>query len=155
MDLRQRAKHLFSKVSSDPAPLRTGLSQDTTPGSEREHGNGLIASSIRSLPFPVEGLAVQYVIVLHSLSETLFDQIARMDGATLPPSAAIRRQEICAAVWAAIRAALDASTLSSDERLLVMQGLMERLLPHWQRFCAPEGLFAVWLADRSTNYLDT
>src|SRR5687768_5120547 len=36
-----------------------------------------------------------------------------------------------------------------------MQGLMERLLPHWQRFCAPEGLFAVWLADRSTNYLDT
>jgi hypothetical protein len=113
-----------------------------------------IEGSLPSQPvISIESLAVAYVIVLHSLAETLFEHTGPVDSDVGPDATAQRRREVCAAVWAAIRAALEASTLSAQERTHMLDMVWQRLLNRWQEFCGPDEATSKWLMKRTDEYL--
>jgi len=123
-----------------------------------KHSDVAIPAAIEvSLPtqpvVSVESLAVAYVIVLNSLAETLFEQTTPVSGDVDSCATAHRRREVCAAVWAANRAALVASSLSADERALMLKSVWRRLLLHWQEFGGPDGANTEWLETRIAEYL--
>lgn len=64
-----------------------------------------------------------------------------------------RRREICAAVSAAMIAALDASALSDEERARLGPLLNEVLMPFWTRHCGGSSESATSITTRSTHYL--
>jgi hypothetical protein len=101
----------------------------------------------------LDSLALAYVIVLNSLAETLYEHTAPVDGDADSQAMTRRRREICAAVWAANRAALDASNLSGNERALMNKLVWRRLHVHWKSFCGSSEEGAAWLESRSTEYL--
>jgi hypothetical protein len=101
----------------------------------------------------VESLAVAYVIVLNSLAETLFEHIGSNDDNVDSNETARRRREVYAAVWAANRAALEASSLSSDERRLMVKIVWRRLPVHWKDFGTSNEATREWLEKRADEYL--
>jgi len=68
------------------------------------------------------------------------------------PLAHIRR-EVCAAVWAAINSAFEASSLSSEEKDRLAPLLQERLIPMWEKHCAGDPDVAQFLAERAAFYV--
>ncbi len=113
-----------------------------------------VEGSLPSQPVvSVESLAVAYVIVLHSLAETLFEHTGPADGDVCSEAVVHRRREVCAAVWAVIRAALEASTLSAQERVHMLDMVWQRLLIRWQEFCGPDEATSKWLMQRTDEYL--
>ena len=122
--------------------------------SASEHAPGEGEVSVPAQLFnPLESVAVAYVIVLTSLAETLFEHTVPIDGDVDSGATALRRREICAAVWAANRAALDASNLSASERALFGNLVWRRLVLHWQSFCGSIEEGPAWLESRSADYL--
>jgi hypothetical protein len=101
----------------------------------------------------VESLAGAYAIVLSSLAETLFQYIGPIRADDDVQATAIRRREVCAAVWAAMRAALEASTLSREERALMLKIVWKRLQLQWNEFCGANEANVEWLESRSTEYM--
>jgi hypothetical protein len=128
----------------------------TAPAAEPSNDNNDAAVE-GSLPIqPVvssESLAVAYVIVLNSLAETLFEHTGPAAGDPDSKATAHRRSEVCAAVWAAIRAALEASTLSAEERARMLNLVWQRLLFRWQEFCGSNGVTSEWVEKRTDEYL--
>jgi len=101
----------------------------------------------------LEPVAVAYVIVFNSLAETLFEHIAFANGDVNSQETNRRRREICAAVWAANRTALNASNLSPEERALMDKLVWRRVLLYWQSACGSNEEGAAWLERRSAEYL--
>ncbi len=64
-----------------------------------------------------------------------------------------RKTEICAAVWAANLAAIEASSLSEEERKQLTLLLREQLLPYWLQHCGSQLHGAALIEERSLQYL--
>jgi hypothetical protein len=104
---------------------------------------------------PASQLAHDYGVSLNEFSESLIGLIGQ-EWATEEVAHLPRRREICAAVSAAMMAALQASSLSAEERDKLQPLLGEVLLPFWTRHCAGENPeLADWIAARARYYLST
>lgn len=94
-----------------------------------------------------------YVIVVNSMIETLYSEIARARGVAVDGGAKARREEICAAVWSSIRAALAASLLSSRQQQFVLDALTNRLHGQFSEgLCSTDGVGAP-IRERAAFYL--
>jgi len=98
-------------------------------------------------------LARNYGVSLNEFSDEVMKLLARAE--SNPPAArmAVCRREVCAAVSAAMTFALDASTLTPEERAQLDPLLREVLVPFWNKHCAPDESAAEYIADRSSFYL--
>jgi hypothetical protein len=133
--------------------LRASESEQT-PKSASEILTGEDEVGLPTLSFiSLKSLAVAYVIVLNSLAVTLVAQIELANEDVDAEAKGRRRREVCAAVWAANRAALDASNLSAIERGLMNNMVWRRLMLHWQNFCGLDEAGSAWLERRSAEYL--
>jgi hypothetical protein len=141
-------------MSTDPIVLLQGGAASSI-GEASGTASREVDFSFPSQPvISLESLALAYVIVLNSLGETLFEHTTPIEGDITPEATVRRRREICAAVWAANRAALRASNLSATERALMSKLVWRRLHVHWQSFCgSSEDEGAAWLERRSGEYL--
>lgn len=118
------------------------------------HAPESVEGSLPTQPaFSVDSLAVAYVIVLHSLAETLFEHTAPARSDADSGATARRRREVCAAVWATNRVALGASTLSIEERAIMKKAIWQRLLLYWKDFCGSNGDMSEWIEKRATEYM--
>ena len=91
-----------------------------------------------------------------SLNEFVNDVVAllaKLEGESAAGSHSVRRREICAAVTAAMTSALDASTLTAEERAQLDPLLKDVLLPFWNTHCAsdPEAETYIQAAPRTTS----
>jgi hypothetical protein len=68
------------------------------------------------------------------------------------PAPQIRR-EVCAAVWAALTAAFEASAMSQEEKNQLTSLLREKMQSFWQRHCASEPGVAQELPELASRYL--
>jgi hypothetical protein len=98
-------------------------------------------------------LAREYGVSLNRFSEEVMALLARIDGDARPDLLMARRREVCAAVSAAMAAALDASTLTAEERDKLEPLLKEVLLPFWNQHCAADEDAAEYIVDRRAHYL--
>ena len=98
-------------------------------------------------------LARDYGVSLNEFSDEVIATLARLDGEGAPARSGAHRREICAAVSAAMAAALDASTLSVDERQKIQPLLHQVLIPFWTKHCAADAEAAPFIAKRSEHYL--
>jgi hypothetical protein len=98
-------------------------------------------------------LARDYGVSLNDFAEEVVALIARLDGEGAARRDPAHRREICAAVSAAMAAALDASTLTADEREKLQPLLHQVLIPFWGRHCAEDAGAAAYITQRSEHYL--
>jgi hypothetical protein len=98
-------------------------------------------------------LARDYGVSLNDFTNEVTALLARAhsDNDSLRASAA--RREVCAAVAAAMLVALDASTLSDEERSKLRPLIDEVLMPFWTRHCAADAGAAAYITERSGHYL--
>jgi hypothetical protein len=98
-------------------------------------------------------LARDYGVSLNEFADDVIATLARLDG----PGAAVRssahRREICAAVSAAMAAALDASMLTHEERQKLQPLLHEVLIPFWGRHCSEDCDAPSYITQRAEHYL--
>jgi hypothetical protein len=134
------------------APAAVTVQKDETAAAS-PHGPAAAEGSLPTQPWvSVDSLAIAYVIVLHSLAETLFESTAPPNGDADSRATVRRRLEVCAAVWAANQAALEASTLSADERSLMQKVVWQRLALYWKDFCGTNGEISGWVEKRAAEY---
>ena len=72
---------------------------------------------------------------------------------TPPAAPPVRCREVCAAVAAAMTSALDASTLTPEERAQLDPLLNEVLLPFWNTHCADDPEAQAYIQARAAHYL--
>ena len=104
---------------------------------------------------PASQLAHDYGVSLNEFANEVIALLAKLDGEGAPGRSAAHRREICAAVSAAMAAAIDASALSHDERAKLQPLLKEVLLPFWSKHCVSDADAASFIADRSNHYLSS
>jgi hypothetical protein len=105
--------------------------------------------------FPASQLARDYGVSLNEFSDSIIGLIGKEWAETNDGARVHRRREICAAVSAAMLAALDASTLSSEERDQLQPLMNEVLLPFWSRHCADQHPdLAAHISARANHYLE-
>jgi len=98
-------------------------------------------------------LAREYGVSLNEFADDVVNLLAQLDPADVAADAAERCRESCAAVWTAMVAALDASSLSAGERDQLKPMLLEALRPYWQTRSADEPDITTLLAARASHYL--
>jgi hypothetical protein len=98
-------------------------------------------------------LARDYGVSLNEFSDEVIATLARLDGPGAPERSGAHRREVCAAVSAAMGAALDASMLSPDEREKLQPLLQQVLVPFWVKHCASDTASSTWIVERSQHYL--
>jgi len=98
-------------------------------------------------------LVREYGVSLNEFADDVMNLLAQLDPADVAADPAERCRESCAAVWTAMVAALDASSLSRNERDKLTPMLLEALLPYWKTHCADEPDIATLLAARASHYL--
>jgi hypothetical protein len=102
---------------------------------------------------PAQRLARDFGSLLSDFTgevDALLTQPATTDSGV--PVAHIRR-EVCAAVWAAILAAFDASSLSAEEKSALSPLLQEKLIPLWEKHCSPDPEVIRYLSKRAAFYV--
>ncbi|MBC8025117.1 MAG: hypothetical protein H7Y89_03925 [Steroidobacteraceae bacterium] len=102
---------------------------------------------------PASQLARDYGVSLNEFADDVIATLARLDGEGAAARSGGHRREICAAVTAAMSAALDASALSAAEREKLQPLLHQVLIPFWTRNCAGDADAAPFIAKRSEHYL--
>jgi hypothetical protein len=98
-------------------------------------------------------LAREYGVSLNEFADDVVNLLAQLDPGEVRAEPAERSRESCAAVWAAMVAAIDASSLMKDERERLTPLFLEALLPIWKQHCADDPDFAELLAARAPHYL--
>jgi hypothetical protein len=102
---------------------------------------------------PASQLARDYGVSLNDFADEVITLLARAEAADAHGLSVPRRREICAAVSAAMAAALDASTLSAEEREKLSPLLGEVLKPFWFKHCEADPEAAAIIAARTPHYL--
>lgn len=102
---------------------------------------------------PATQLAREYGVSLNEFADDVVNLLNQLDESQVDADAAERCRESCAAVWTAMVAALDASTLSKGEREQLTPMLLDVLLPFWKKHCADEPDIPALLATRAAHYL--
>jgi hypothetical protein len=98
-------------------------------------------------------LTADYVSSLYPFVERLIERIDKLDQEAAGADTTGHRREVCAAIWAAIVAALDASSLSDEDRDRFLPLVLDHLMPYWQSHCGAPLEAAEWLKARSIHYL--
>jgi hypothetical protein len=107
----------------------------------------------RARPIPAQRLASDFGSLLGDFTDevgALLTQPALAESGV--PVAHVRR-EVCAAVWAAILAAFDASVLSAEEKAALSPLLQEKLIPLWEKHCASDPDVIGYLSERAAFYM--
>jgi len=102
---------------------------------------------------PASQLARDYGVSLNGFVNDVVALLARLEGKEASGADPARRREICAAVTAAMTAALDASTLTAEERAKLDPLLKDVLLPFWGTHCASDPEAAAYIDARAAHYL--
>jgi len=102
---------------------------------------------------PAGQLARDYGVSLNGFVDEVVALLARLEGAKAPGISPARRREVCAAVAAAMTSALDASTLTVEERAKLDPLLSEVLLPFWNSHCASDPDAVAYIVARVPYYL--
>ena len=102
---------------------------------------------------PASQLARDYGVSLNDFVSEVIALLAKLEGRDASGTAPARRREVCAAVAAAMTAALDASTLTADERAQLDPVLKNVLLPFWSQHCANDVDAQAYIATRTAHYL--
>jgi hypothetical protein len=139
-------QHVHPKFSVSGSEQSPEFASEILPGEDEVWLPTLSYISLKSL-------AVAYGILLNSLAVTLAAHIELPSEDIDAEAMRRRRREVCAAVWAANRAALGASNLSALERGLMNNMVWRRLVLHWQSFCGIDESGSAWLESRSAAYL--
>ena len=98
-------------------------------------------------------LAREYGVSLNEFADEVMKLLARVESDPSATRVASRRREVCAAVSAAMSFALDASTLTPEERAQLEPLLREVLVPFWNQHCAAGESAADYIVERSAFYL--
>ena len=94
-----------------------------------------------------------YGMTLSNFTDQVDSIVAELTEAEASMPAKRRHQEVCTAIWAAITAAFDSSSLSETERANLNPLLEKVLIPYWQKHCASDSEMVAVLAERSKLYL--
>jgi hypothetical protein len=98
-------------------------------------------------------LARDFGVGINDFTNEVVALLARAQGDSAGLRTGPDRREVCAAVSAVMVAALDASTLSDEERAKLLPLIDEVLLPFWTSHCASDSGAAAYIAQRSAHYL--
>jgi hypothetical protein len=98
-------------------------------------------------------LAREYGVSLNEFADDVLNLLAQLDPDDVLADPAERCRESCAAVWSSMVAALDASSLTKDERQHLTPMLLAVLLPFWKKYCPDESDMPAMLAERASHYL--
>jgi len=98
-------------------------------------------------------LAREYGVSLNEFADDVVNLLAQLDEGDIAADAAERRRECCAAVWTAMVAALESSSLTKQERDKLTPLLLEVLLPLWKKHCADEADIPALFEARAAHYL--
>jgi hypothetical protein len=98
-------------------------------------------------------LARECGVSLNEFADDIVNLLDQLDAADVVAQSAERCRESCAAVWSAMVAALDASSLSQEERAHLTPMLLDVLLPFWKKRCADDPGIPGLLAERAAHYL--
>ena len=98
-------------------------------------------------------LAREIGVGINNFTNEVVALLARAHGDSASLRSGPGRREVCAAVSAAMMAALDASTLSDEERAKLLPLLDEVLLPFWTQHCATDSGAAAYIRGRSAHYM--
>jgi hypothetical protein len=98
-------------------------------------------------------LAREYGVSLNEFADDVVNLLAQLDPSEVAADPAERCRESCAAVWSAMVAALDASSLTPDERERLTPMLLDVLQPFWKKFYANEANIPAALSARAARYL--
>jgi hypothetical protein len=98
-------------------------------------------------------LAREYGVSLNEFADDVLNLLAQLDPDEVLADSAERCRESCAAVWSAMVAALDSSSLTKDEREHLTPMLLAVLLPFWKKHCPDEPDLPTLLAERASHYL--
>ena len=102
---------------------------------------------------PASQLARDYGVSLNDFTNEVTALLARAHSDSESLRAGTGRREICAAVSATMMVALDASTLSDEERSKLRPLIDEVLMPFWAKHCAADSGAAAYISERSGHYL--
>lgn len=98
-------------------------------------------------------LARECGVSLNEFADDVVNLLAQLESSEVTADAAERCRESCAAVWTAMVAAIDASSLTKSERDHLTPLLLDVLLPFWRKHCADESDIPGLLAARASQYL--
>jgi len=98
-------------------------------------------------------LARDYGVSINDFTNEVIALLARAQGDSSSLRTGPGRREVCAAVSAAMVAALDASTLSDEERAKLQPLIDEVLMPFWTSHCSMDADAAAYITGRSAHYL--
>ena len=103
---------------------------------------------------PASQLARDYGVSLNEFSEAIMGAIGREWAEPEGDGRLARRREVCAAVSAAMLAALEASMLSAEERDKVQPLIEQVLSPFWTKHCGSDNpALAAEITARAEHYL--
>jgi hypothetical protein len=120
-------------------------------GSKQEDRASKMATGRRGIS--AEQLAHDYAVSLNDFADEIVNLLAALPDADVSSPQADRCRESCGAVWAAMVAALDASSLTNDERTHLTPLLLNVLLPFWRKHCSDDDDIPVLLTRRAAFYL--
>jgi hypothetical protein len=100
-----------------------------------------------------DAFTTTYLIVVNSLTETLYREVAQSRGELNELEDDARRREVCAAVWTTVQAALRASLLSPGQQQFVLNALSSRLSSYWQENRWSHNSVAAEIRARASVYL--
>jgi hypothetical protein len=110
-----------------------------------------MAGSVRRIS--ASKLARDYGVSISDFTNDVIALLARAQGDSASLRTGPGRREVCAAVSAAMVAALDASTLSEEERAKLRPLVDEVLMPFWTSHCSMDSDAAAYITGRSVHYL--
>jgi hypothetical protein len=98
-------------------------------------------------------LARDYGVSLNDFVDEVIALLALTEADDVRSLSVPRCREICAAVSATMAAALDASTLSAEEREKLNPLITEVMTPFWQKHCEADPEASALIAARTPHYL--
>ena len=98
-------------------------------------------------------LARDYGLSLDEFIKEVVSLLAKLEGQSAAGAAPARCREVCAAVAAAMTSALDASTLTPEERAQLDPLLNDVLLPFWNSHCGGDPEALAYIHTRAAQYL--
>jgi hypothetical protein len=97
-------------------------------------------------------LARDFVVTAQAFADTFIQYVVAEHVGESAAVIAHRRQETCAAVWAAVQATFMSSALSDGERDKVLPLVRDELVPHWRKYRADDLDFSARVLERSRDY---
>lgn len=102
---------------------------------------------------PANQVVRDYARTLDDFSAQVDRLVTQLTGIEASMPVADRQREVCVAIWAAITAAFEASSLLPEEKQKLTPLLQEVLVPYWEKHCIAEQQVAQLVSQSATPYL--